>query len=213
MSINIAGIICTVTGKWNHPRSYSGACVLGNLLLAILMRNELFGRFLYLIVNTCFAKVVLGFCFPLIYLLMTFPVAASLVSPNLHLNTATPWWHPFRVCYLRIFVARVSRGPDFYGPRGLPHVYIGNWTSYRCRRGDFHGFRISMGTKHTSQASQDTQTHVSLSDRVADSIFERHHRFVGWWVLHFRRSANPSNLNPKDRSSVQYDTFYPHILA
>jgi len=30
------------------------------------MRNELFGRFLYLIVNTCFAKVVLGFCFPLI---------------------------------------------------------------------------------------------------------------------------------------------------
>jgi len=31
--------------------------VLGNLLVAILMRNELFGRLLYLIVNTCFTKV------------------------------------------------------------------------------------------------------------------------------------------------------------
>jgi hypothetical protein len=30
---------------------------LGNLNCAILMRNELFGRFLYLFVNTCFAKV------------------------------------------------------------------------------------------------------------------------------------------------------------
>jgi len=66
MSINIAGIICAATGKWNHPRNFSGACVLGNLLLAILMRNELFGRFLYLIVNTCFAKVALSLCFPLI---------------------------------------------------------------------------------------------------------------------------------------------------
>jgi len=64
ISTNIAGIICAMTGRWNHPRNYSGACVLGNLLLAILMRNELFGRFLYLIVNACFAKVVndLDFC-------------------------------------------------------------------------------------------------------------------------------------------------------
>ena len=32
---------------------------LGNLNFAILMRNELFGRFLYLFVNTCFAKVAI----------------------------------------------------------------------------------------------------------------------------------------------------------
>ena len=31
--------------------------VLGNFLAAVLVRNEVFGRFLYAIVNNCFAKV------------------------------------------------------------------------------------------------------------------------------------------------------------
>ena len=42
---------------WHYPRKYTGALVLGNLLAAVMMRNELFGRLLYLIVNVCFAKV------------------------------------------------------------------------------------------------------------------------------------------------------------
>ena len=42
---------------WHYPRKYTGALVLGNLFTAVMMRNELFGRLLYLIVNTCFAKV------------------------------------------------------------------------------------------------------------------------------------------------------------
>ena len=57
VSINLTGLILAATGKWSYPRDYSGACVLGNLLVAILMRNELFGRLLYLIVSTLFAKV------------------------------------------------------------------------------------------------------------------------------------------------------------
>ncbi|KAG6920183.1 hypothetical protein DXG01_004952 [Tephrocybe rancida] len=56
ISLNIVGIVLAATGKWQYPRHYSGACVLGNLLIAILMRNELFGRFLYLFINTLFAK-------------------------------------------------------------------------------------------------------------------------------------------------------------
>jgi hypothetical protein len=36
---------------------YTSVFVLDNLLLAILVRNELFGRLLYLFVNTFFAKV------------------------------------------------------------------------------------------------------------------------------------------------------------
>ncbi|KAG5639481.1 hypothetical protein H0H81_001603 [Sphagnurus paluster] len=56
MCINLTGIILAATGKWKYPRHYTGAMVLGNLLTAILMRNELFGRFLYLVVNTLFAK-------------------------------------------------------------------------------------------------------------------------------------------------------------
>ncbi|KAF9470004.1 hypothetical protein BDZ94DRAFT_1151315 [Collybia nuda] len=62
VSINIIGMVLSITGKWPYPRRYAGACVLGNLLTAVLMRNELFGRLLYLIVNTLFARwTPLGF--------------------------------------------------------------------------------------------------------------------------------------------------------
>lgn len=57
MAVNLTGVLLTALGKWTYPDHYMGAFVLGNLLVAILMRNELFGRFLYLLVNTLFAKV------------------------------------------------------------------------------------------------------------------------------------------------------------
>ncbi|KAF7362686.1 hypothetical protein MVEN_00617900 [Mycena venus] len=56
VTLNFIGLVLAATGKWQYPRQYTGAFVLGNLQCAILMRNELFGRFLYLIVNTLFAK-------------------------------------------------------------------------------------------------------------------------------------------------------------
>ena len=42
---------------WPYTRKYTDALILGNLLAAILVRNELFGRFLYLLVNKLFARV------------------------------------------------------------------------------------------------------------------------------------------------------------
>lgn len=57
VSINFVGLLLAALNIWTYPRHYTGAFVLGNLLFAILMRNELFGRLLYLIVNKCFAKV------------------------------------------------------------------------------------------------------------------------------------------------------------
>lgn len=56
-TLNLIGLILAITNTWSYPRHYSGATVLGNLLMAILMRNELFCRGLYLLVNTCFAHV------------------------------------------------------------------------------------------------------------------------------------------------------------
>ncbi|OBT48848.1 hypothetical protein VE00_00664 [Pseudogymnoascus sp. WSF 3629] len=47
--LNLAGIIMTALGRFPYAESHLGALVLGNLLCAILMRNELFLRFLYLI--------------------------------------------------------------------------------------------------------------------------------------------------------------------
>ncbi|GJJ08479.1 hypothetical protein Clacol_002697 [Clathrus columnatus] len=56
MTLNLTGVVLAATGHFPYARKYTGALVLGNLYAAILVRNELFGRFLYLIVNTLFAK-------------------------------------------------------------------------------------------------------------------------------------------------------------
>ena len=57
VTLNCVGLLLAALDKWHYARHYTGALVLGNLLMAILMRNELFGRVLYLIANTLFAKV------------------------------------------------------------------------------------------------------------------------------------------------------------
>ncbi|KAG7090478.1 hypothetical protein E1B28_009592 [Marasmius oreades] len=56
VSLNIVGLVLAAIGTWHYARQYTGALVLGNLFAAVLVRNELFGRFLYLFVNTFFAK-------------------------------------------------------------------------------------------------------------------------------------------------------------
>lgn len=55
--LNGVGIVMAATGKFQYATNHSGALVLGNLLCAVMMRNELFLRFLYLIANTFLAKV------------------------------------------------------------------------------------------------------------------------------------------------------------
>lgn len=47
--LNLAGIIMTALGRFPYAENHLGALVLGNLLCAILMRNELFLRFLYVV--------------------------------------------------------------------------------------------------------------------------------------------------------------------
>ena len=61
ITLNGIGLLLAALNIWTYPRHYTGAFILGNLLTAILVRNELFGRFLYLIINTCFAKVCIPF--------------------------------------------------------------------------------------------------------------------------------------------------------
>jgi hypothetical protein len=47
--LNLTGIILNAVGRFPYAEEHLGALVLGNLLCAILMRNELFLRFLYTI--------------------------------------------------------------------------------------------------------------------------------------------------------------------
>lgn len=55
--LNIVGLTLAIMDVWPYPRNYSDALALGNLLTAIIVRNELLVRFLYLLVNKLFARV------------------------------------------------------------------------------------------------------------------------------------------------------------
>lgn len=48
VTLNLVGITMTAFDQFKYAENHLGALVLGNLLCAILMRNELFVRFLYL---------------------------------------------------------------------------------------------------------------------------------------------------------------------
>lgn len=48
-TLNLVGIILAALGKFPYAENHLGALVLGNLLTAVLMRNELWFRFLYVI--------------------------------------------------------------------------------------------------------------------------------------------------------------------
>ncbi|KAE9408731.1 hypothetical protein BT96DRAFT_913857 [Gymnopus androsaceus JB14] len=56
VTLNVIGLVLAAANVWHYPRNYTSAFILGNLETALLVRNELFGRFLYLSVNTLFAK-------------------------------------------------------------------------------------------------------------------------------------------------------------
>lgn len=47
--LNLAGIIMAALGRFPYAENHLGALVLGNLLCAILFRNELWMRFLYMV--------------------------------------------------------------------------------------------------------------------------------------------------------------------
>lgn len=56
-TINMIGIGLAASGHFPYAVKYNGAMAVANFNFAILMRNEIFGRLLYLFVNTLFAKV------------------------------------------------------------------------------------------------------------------------------------------------------------
>jgi len=60
VTLNMVGLVLAASGHFPYALKWTSAVALGNLNFAILMRNEFFGRFLYLFVNTCFAKVLIS---------------------------------------------------------------------------------------------------------------------------------------------------------
>ena len=67
VTLNMVGLVLAASGHFPYALRWTSAMALGNLNFAVLMRNELFGRFLYLFVNTCFAKVTILIFWPIFW--------------------------------------------------------------------------------------------------------------------------------------------------
>lgn len=98
LCLNFAGWIATFTGHWTYPLRYPGAMVLGNFLAAVLVRNEVFGRILYAIVNNCFAKVGVSAANDNNHSSGELAVASTHVSISLYINLAASRRNSLRVC-------------------------------------------------------------------------------------------------------------------
>jgi len=53
----MVGLGLAASGHFPYAATYAGSIAVANLNFSILMRNEVFGRLLYLFFNTFFAKV------------------------------------------------------------------------------------------------------------------------------------------------------------
>ena len=106
-TLNAVGIGFAASGHWPYAVEFSGAMVLGNLFVAILVRNELFGRFLYLFVNTLFAKVSLIVIMSCSSLTL-YPVDSSLVETGLHVCSSGKGLLTFHVRHRRLIAHCIS---------------------------------------------------------------------------------------------------------
>lgn len=180
--INLTGLVLAATGIWQYPRRYTGAFVLGNLLTAILMRNELFGRLLYLFVNTCFAKASSLHDHFLAQFADTthfMTVASALVQIGLHIGPAASRRHPLRLRHVGLRLAHLQSDPDLHRPQGKPRCGAHHGGDYKPRGSNQYRECLPLGPEYPSQVCSSV-TIVAHSSHTRPSVFERHHRFIGW---------------------------------
>jgi len=103
--LNLTGIILAALGRFPYAENHLGALVLGNLLCAILMRNELFLRFLYMIAIYGLRGVSLQSNRRRVFADQCIPVGPSEHQVRGHFGPATCRRYPFR---MRTFRLRVS---------------------------------------------------------------------------------------------------------
>ena len=151
MTWNIIGLILTISGAWTYPRRYTSAFILGNLLTAILVRNELFGRFLYLLVNALFAKVGFRLFSFSTQWFSRWPQVASVEIPfSMHICFTASRWDTFGMCDFWIPLANVQSGHYPEGIQEKSYVDFGHGSSdLYCRRRLYSGCN-SLDSEHTS---------------------------------------------------------------
>lgn len=108
-TFNMVGLVIAASGHFPYATRYAGSIAMGNFNFSVLMRNEVFGRFLYLFVNTLFAKVC-----QLITPMYSrransiYPVDSFVVPSGMHFRSPTSWRHPQWLCPFRYCMAHVQ---------------------------------------------------------------------------------------------------------
>lgn len=123
VSLNIVGLILAILGTWQYPRKYTGALVLGNLVAAILARNELFGRLLYLLTNMLFAKVCIVVLLAhrgsdVVSHVLKSAVDPLVVPSRLYFYPPTPWRCSFGLRHVCFCVAYLPFGHNIQQSQG-----------------------------------------------------------------------------------------------
>lgn len=103
-TLNALGITMASLGRFPYAENHLGALVLGNLLCAILMRNELFLRFLYTIAIYGLRGVCYHRSIALWLLMMHLLVGSSTRKASSNFGVAACWWYSFGMCTFWICV-------------------------------------------------------------------------------------------------------------
>ncbi|KAI1053360.1 hypothetical protein LB506_012391 [Fusarium annulatum] len=178
-SLNLTAMISAELGHFSYAIHNSGAMVLGNLLFAVLVRNELFLRLLYTMA---------------IYGLRSL-VGSSKVTFGSNLNFTT-YWRP------SLWMRAISSCL-------LLLMQVGSWFILKTihmirKRGMQHSSVIATGAITSTLICISVLSAFPWLRNNHHNTFERYHRFVGWlgiamtWVF-----VILSNLNDINRRKGQ----------
>lgn len=184
MAFNLTGLIISACEDFPYAHQYAGTIAVANLNFAVLMRNEIFGRALYLFFNTFFAKVrcpafsnilaiynVLDQKWPPLWFRL------GITSSLQHLGGIHSGCGVSAVGWLTYRVYNIYNERHYFHPAvlatGLTSLFFLCLTAlaaFPWVRNTHHKY-----ARHLSGSRMDSNTIFS--------VFERGHRFIGWWTL------------------------------
>ncbi|KAI9433999.1 hypothetical protein H4582DRAFT_2081671 [Lactarius indigo] len=182
-TLNMFGIGLAASGHLPYAEKYAGTMTFANLNFAILMRNELFGRFLYLFVNTYFAKVAIALVQPLFRIwCLSLSVAAAMVEAGLYIRSS----------------GGIHSGCALSGIGWFTLKVVNNFRHHSVN----HNYILVIGTITNISAIVTAMSAFPWVRNTHHNVFERHHRFVGWLslVLIWVFTILEDSYNPDNRS-------------
>ncbi|KAF5357357.1 hypothetical protein D9758_005881 [Tetrapyrgos nigripes] len=166
-TLNMVALALAASGHFPYAVKYNGAFVVGNFNFAILMRNEIFGRILYWFVNTFFAKWT-----PLWWRLGCTSVLQHLGGIHSGCALSGVIWLLFKVVRMFLTLEVEHDAVLILGVCTNVAVIISALSAIPWVRNTHHKYECHFFA-----------TRVKFSHKSIFSVFERHHRFVGWTGL------------------------------